>query len=421
MRILMLAPYPPFPPQSGGALRIYNLVRGLSIHHEVWCLTCVADDEQHEALQPLRGLCRVVTVRGLLPRSIARRAWSTLTARLPDMALRNASPAYGAALQTLVQGQRFDVVQAESIEMGNYGLMARSASSKPLLVLDEFNAEYVLQRRAALTDLQRTLRSRSPRALVGGSYSLVQWRKLLAYERSLLQAYDRVLAVSSEDRTALHKIAPRTEIDIIPNGVDTTYFNAARRPTSGWHDLVFTGTLNFRPNIDAVLWFANEVFPRIKMQQPDARFVIVGKNPSPAILALHTNTDICVHSNVPDVRPFIAEAAAYVVPMRMGGGVRLKVLEALSMQVPVISTSMGAEGVEGGYDGTHVVLADDAAQFARRVVDVINDSALAQRLGAAGRQLALERYDWRVIVPRLEQIYKANRSGARVAAHHNGR
>lgn len=402
MRLLVLCPYPPYPPRSGGALRIYNLLRGLAARHEVWCLTFAPDDQAVAGLAPLREYCRVVTVRGLLPRSLARRAVTTLTSPLPDMALRNAAPAYSAALRQLLRAHAFDVVQAASIEMAGYGLALRAevaGAARPALVLDEFNAEYVLQRRAALTDLA------NPRRLVAAAYSLVQWAKLAAYERRLLRAYDHVLAVSAEDRRALLRLRPSARVSIVPNGVDAAYFQPVASVPPPGAQLVFTGTLDFRPNVDAVTWFARAVLPLVRAQRPDARFVVVGRSPAPAVRALHDGAGVEVVGEVADVRPAIGAAAVYLVPMRMGGGVRLKLLEALAMQAPVVSTTMGAEGVEGLADGVHLLLADQPAAFADAVLRLLADPALGARLGAAGRALVDARYDWSVIIPALERVY----------------
>jgi glycosyltransferase involved in cell wall biosynthesis len=403
MRILFLSPYPPYPPRSGGALRIYNLMRGLAARHEVWCLTFAPDDAAVEALTPLRELCRVVTVRGPLPRSLARRALTTLASPQPDMALRNASEAYGAALDQLLRANAFDVVHAASIEMAPHGLRARRAGAAAWL--DEFNAEYVLQRRTALADLQNPKATiLNPKSLLGIAYSLVQWQKLAAYERRALRRFSGVLAVSEEDRRALLRLDPALNIAIVPNGVDTDYFAPQAAVGGQRAAVVFTGTLDFRPNVDALRWFVAQALPLIRRRRPDAHLLAVGRSPSAAVRAL-AGPAVTIHADVPDVRPFVAGAAAYVVPMRMGGGVRLKLLEALAMEAPVVSTALGAEGVEGLQAGAHLLLADDAEGFADAVLRLLEAPALGRALGAAGRQLVAQRYDWRAIVPALERAY----------------
>ena len=403
MNILILSPYPPYPPYGGGTMRIYQLVRGLARRHRVTCLTFAPDEAAEQGLAPLREVCRVATVRGPVRRSLALRAWTTVGSPLPDMALRNASERYAAALRDLLASERFDLVQAESIEMAGYLAGARRGAGRPALVLDQFNAEFVLQRRAFLADLRR------PRRWHAAGYSLAQWRKLVRYERAVMRGCDGVLAVSEDDQRTLADLAPRTPVAVVPNGVDAAHFSRAAlggRLCFGGPTLVFSGTLDFRPNVDAVRWFADAVWPHIRASRPDARLVLVGKRPAPALLRLAADPAVVVVGEVSDARPYLAAASVYIVPMRIGGGVRLKLLEALALEAPVVSTGMGAEGIVGLRDGVHCLLADQPAAFAQAVLRLLDDSALAARLGAAGRALVAAGYDWSAIVPRLELFYR---------------
>jgi len=426
-------------------MRIYQLVRGLAAQHDVTCLSFASDAAAEQALAPLQRVCRVVTVRGPLVRSLPRRAWTTLASPLPDMALRNAATAYAAALRALLATEQFDIVQAESIEMAGYLLRVKNdelrlkraqavdnsklktmpvspaKAQNPKLVLDQFNAEYVLQKRAALTSLQAGLRlptharvlTASAVGIVGGAYSLAQWRKLKRYEALVMRQCDAVVAVAEADRTTLLGLAPEATIGVVPNGVDTAYFSSAAMA----HDrvgalafsaptLVFSGTLDFRPNVDAITWFVREVLPRVRAHRPDVRLLVVGKRPAPALRWLADEGTLLLTGELSDVRPYIAGAAVYIVPMRIGGGVRLKLLEALALEQPVVSTSMGAEGLAGLHAGEHCLLADEAAGFAKATLHLLDDPALGRRLGAAGRVLVCQRYDWSVIVPQLEALYQ---------------
>jgi polysaccharide biosynthesis protein PslH len=403
MRILLLSPYPPFPARGGGALRIFNLMAGLSARHRVTCLSFAPDAAAVAAMAPLRDICQVATVLGPPPRSLRRRAWTTLTSPLPDLALRNATAAYRNALSRTLAAEQFDVVHAASLEMAGYGLMARGFGS-PLIVLDQFNAEYLIQRRAALSDLRRGIGGQ-PRALLAGVYSLVQWRKLAAYETRVLGAFDRVLVVSEEDRATLARLSPHASLHVVPNGVDTDRFAPGSAPLGGPADLLFTATLDYRPNIDAVIWFAGEVLSRIRASRPDARFIVVGRAATPAVRSLHNGNSIIVVGEVEDVRPYVAGAAVYVVPMRIGGGSRLKLLEALSLAAPVVCTPMGAEGVDGLRDGEHLLMGTNPDAFATAALRLLNDPALGRQLGATGRAHMVARYDWRTITPQLEAAY----------------
>ena len=296
-------------------------------------------------------------------------------------------------------------------------------------MLDQFNAEYLLQKRAALTSLRAAVATplKDPKSrvqsLAGGVYSLAQWRKLARYEARVMRACDLVLAVADEDRATLRGLAPEARVGVVPNGVDTEHFSRAAlaRDRAGplalaQPTLVFSGTLDFRPNVDAVVWFASQVLPRVRARCPAARLLVVGRRPAPALLQMAAAGAIVLTGEVPDARPFIAGASVYVVPMRIGGGVRLKLLEALSLEVPVASTAMGAEGVAGLRGGEHCLLADDPAGLADAVLRLLGDAPLARRLGQAGRALVRERYDWRSIVPRLEALYASALAERRVSA-----
>jgi polysaccharide biosynthesis protein PslH len=436
VKILILSPYPPYPPHGGGTMRIYQLVRGLAARYDVTCLSFVPDAAAEQALAPLQRVCRVVTVRGPISRSLPRRAWTTVASPLPDMALRNAAPAYSATLRGLLATEQFEIVQAESVEMAGYLLQVKSAELKmkikqtaensevrtfdSKLVLDQFNAEYVLQKRAALTSLKAGLRlpahardlKSNAVGIAGGVYSLAQWRKLKRYETLVMRQCDAVVAVAEADRTTLQGLAPGATIGVVPNGVDTNYFSRAAMARDhvgplafSAPTLVFSGTLDFRPNVDAVLWFVREVLPRIRARQPAARLLVVGKRPAPALRRLADEGVLLLTGELSDVRPYLAGASVYVVPMRIGGGVRLKLLEALALELPVVSTHMGAEGLAGLCAGEHCLLADDAADFADAALRLLDNPVLGRRLGAAGRVLACQRYDWSVIVPQLEALY----------------
>ncbi len=434
MKILILSPYPPYPPHGGGTMRIYQLVRGLAARHDLVCLSFAPDAAAEQALAPLQRVCRVVTVRGPIARSLLRRAWTTLVSPLPDMALRNAAPAYTDALRALLATEQFDIVQAESIEMAghllqvkNYELRVKSSDHSELLtlnsklVLDQFNAEYVIQKRAALTSLRAGLRlpkyARDVKSnavgIAGGAYSLAQWRKLKRYEALVMRQCDAVAAVSEADRATLLGLAPEATIGVVPNGVDTAYFSGVAMASDhvgalafSAPTLVFSGTLDFRPNVDAVTWFVREVLPRVRARWPAARLLVVGKRPAPMLRRLADEGALLLTGEVSDVRPYLAGAAVYVVPMRIGGGVRLKLLEALALELPVVSTRMGAEGLAGLRADEHCLLSDDAAGFAEATLRLLDNPALGRRLGAAGRALACQRYDWSVIVPQLEVLYQ---------------
>lgn len=400
MKILFVAPYPPYPPRGGGQQRIYQFIRHVAREHEVWLLALTPSPEAALGLAPLHDLCHVTTVPTPL-RTPWQRLHTTLTSPLPDMTFRGRSPTLATTMDELLRAVPFDLVQCESIEMAQYA-QGRTGTARPLYIYDAFNAEFVIQQRAFTTDV------RYVRKLPAALYSLIQWRKLRRYESRLTCRFGGVLAVSDGDAAILQGLDPLLNVDVVPNGVDTTYFRPERQLNAEQAApmLLFTGTLDYRANIDAVRWFVDEVLPLVQAEQPQVRFSIVGRNPLAAVQQLAQRPGVDVVGEVDDVRPWFNQAAAYVVPMRIGGGVRLKVLEALAMEQPVISTSMGAEGITGLIPNTHALLADNPATFARQILRVLKEPELARQLGETGRSFVEQRYDWRVIAPHMMQLWQ---------------
>jgi len=399
MRILFLTPQLPYPPQKGTALRNWGLIQGLAERHELSLLSFREPGRAVGVAPPLTNACeRVVTVPQP-ERSRYERVLDMLSTRQPDMALRLASSAYDQQLRDWLAESTFDVVQIEGIELAPYLGTIESAPQDAMIVFDDHNCEYLLQQRAFLTDLY------SPAHWPGAAYSFVQWQRLRRYEAKICRRADEVLAVSEADAEALKKLTPGLKVTVIPNGIDTQ----AYRPAKGESDtpgntLVFTGTMDFRPNVDAVLWFAGEVLPLIRSEVPDVRFTVVGQRPHRRLTHLRANPAITLTGWVEDVRPYFADATVYVAPLRMGGGTRLKLLEAMAMRKPIVATSLGAEGYPV-QDGHELILADTPAAFAEGVVSLLRAEERRAELARTARAFVQERYDWRAIVPRVEDVY----------------
>lgn len=420
-RLLFLTPQVPYPPHQGTTIRNYNLIANLAAEYEVHLLCFQQPSDNPPSNSPLVRFCAVAESVPAPTRPLVKRAVTTLTSPSPDMALRLASKTFQAQLGMLLERYRYDLIQIEGIEMAPYGLwlvhhpLWRSAQQKenrpeipigrPRLVFDNHNAEYVLQRRAWETDARVVKRWHA------AGYSIIQWNKLQRYERQVCQRCDRVIAVSDADRKALLDLDPALQVTVVPNGVDLDYYAAYSRardpqaPDYGPNALIFTGKMDFRPNVDGVVWFGREVFPLVRQNIPDARFVIVGKEPHSRVQELASLPGITVTGYVPDVRAHIAAAAVYVVPLRMGGGTRLKVLEAMAMRSAIVSTRLGCEGFPLQPGDGIAAFADEPAAFARAVEDLLRNPARRLAMGAAGHQLVREHYGWDAIVPKLKAVY----------------
>ncbi|MEA3345890.1 MAG: glycosyltransferase [Chloroflexota bacterium] len=404
MRLLILTPQFPYPPHQGTAIRNYNLIHQLAARHKIHLLSFLEGPGKVE--MPLRADCAAICTVMAPRRGMLDRIRTLLLSPLPDMALRLESEAMHQQLDELLTRHSYDVIQVEGIEMGPYLLQIasgkwRMARDRPLLVFDDHNCEYVLQRRVLEADARRR------GGWLGAFYSLIQWRKLVHYERRCCRAADRVMAVSEADGRALERLVPGLEVTIVPNGVDTAAYDPRRvEPLDlGPGAIVFTGKMDFRPNVDGALWFAQQVLPLVRSKRPEVHFYIVGQQPHSRLDVLRGDPAVTITGFVPRIQPYIAGAAVYVIPLRMGGGTRLKVLEAMALGRGLVSTRLGCEGFPLMRSGEHLLVADGAAPFAQAVLALLRDPSLGRGLGQAARDLVTARYDWAEIVPRLEALY----------------
>jgi sugar transferase (PEP-CTERM/EpsH1 system associated) len=400
MYLLFLTPQFPFPPQKGTTLRNYNIIANLAARHEIDLLAFT--DTTSAQVTPLHSLCRRIATTAIPHRATWRRAANTLTSSWPDMGLRLWSMEFKHQMEAWLSNTVYDIIQVEGLELARYGQRAKDLcpADRTLVVFDNHNAEYLLQERIA--QAERQARGWTP----GAIYSTLQARKLRGFERRVCRQLDRVVAVSKADAEALRQLDPTVRADVIPNGIDTSFYrrDVVKPLALAPHALVFTGTMDFRPNVDAVLWFAQEVLPLIQQTVPDVHFYVVGQRPHARLEVLRGQPAITLTGGVADTRPYVADAAVYVIPLRMGGGTRLKLLEAWAMEAPVVSTRLGAEGFEVRHE-RELLLVNDEAEFARAVVELLIDPDRAQALGQRGRMFAAAHYDWRDIVPHFEEVY----------------
>ncbi len=411
-RILVLTPQFPYPPHQGTALRNYNLIVGLAQKHPIHLLSF--GDPTARSSSPLDDLCPTLRVIATPQRSMGQRIKGLFLSRLPDMAQRLASDEFRSALTEMLEQIDPDIVEVEGIELAPYLFQVAAdspAGQRPWLVFDDHNAEYVLQQRAFETDI------RQPRRWLAAAYSLVQWLRLRGYEKRACQTADRVVAVSETDATALRRLVPGLEPVVVPNGVDMGFYTTPvpdLEPGAGpgENDLVFTAKMDFRPNIDAVQWFVRQVLPLIRAESPQTRFWVVGKDPHPRLAPLAEDPAVVLTGWVQDVRPYIAAAGVYVIPLRIGGGTRLKVLEAMAMGKAIVSTALGCEGFDLT-PGQELLVADPPAKFAAAVLSLLRQPERRRELGQNARHYAGSQYDWRHIVPKLATAFDATQTQRR--------
>ncbi len=391
MRILMLTPQLPYPPRQGTSLRNWGILRGLAAQHEVSLLTFAPDESAATPAPRLRSLVRRISIQPQPMRTTRQRLYTLFTSARPDLAFRLASERFRQQMRQWLDAFAFDWVIIEGLELSSYAELLRDYPAR--LLFDDHNCEYLLQKRAAFGDLRRP--SRWP----GAMYSLIQWRRLRRYEAATCRRADVVVAVSEADAHALRRIAPQVSPLVIPNGIHLAEFPLAgevaplRQPA-----FVFTGTLDFRPNVDGVLWFVRRVWPLIRASLPQAHCYIVGRRPHPRLLALRDQPGIVFTGDVPDTKPYIRAATVFIVPLLVGGGTRLKILESTALGRAVVSTTLGAEGFHDPAQA--LTLADTPEDFAAACVHLATDEAARTAQAHRARRFA-SAYDWEKLLPPL--------------------
>ena len=387
-RILVVTPYLPDPPQWGSAIRVRELVVDLSKRHHV-TLLAYAWPWQRDHVRATRELCE--SVHTVVP------PWSddgsdragrlrSLASREPYAVRRLTSPAMQLALDELLASGDYDLVQVESSLMP-----ALDLSRAPACVLDTHNIEYELLRRTV----------RIERALSRRVFNLVEFLKVRQTEREAWRRYDGTAVTSERERKEVASAVPGRPVVTVPNGVDVDHW--APQPAVSTSGIVFTGLMSYRPNIDAVTYFVREVLPLIHRTRPTETLTIVGWGLTDEVRAL-LGPQIIATARVPDVRPYLASASVVVAPVRIGSGTRLKVLEALSMARPLVSTPLACEGLDL-ISGSHLLVADNPSRFAEVVIELLENRPLADRLGTAGRKVMESRYSWAAATAQLEELH----------------
>ena len=417
MRILWLKTDLLLPLDKGGKLRTWHLMRHLAMHHEI---TYLAFADEAAAPRDVEGMREVAAHLVTVPRSEPSKgsarfyldAAMHLVDPLPYAVGKYRSREYARRLDALLQTRAFDLIVCDFL----FPAVNLPAELPCPAVLFTHNVESEIWRRHAET------KTRAWSRLLYGA----QYRRMLRFEARTLARFEAVLAVSDADRITFERLYPsavRGPIHVVPTGVDTAFFSPDPQPVGAelappldpgpgalpdgeWsgasnRGLVFTGSMDWLPNEDAMIFFCREVLPLIRAEEPETTLSIVGRAPTPAVRKLAAEHGIEVTGRVDDVRPHVRDAAVYIVPLRIGGGTRLKIFEAMAMGKAVVSTTVGAEGLPVT-NGEHVLLADEPRAFCRAVVRLFRDVDRRRQIERAARALVVERYDWSAVAGDLE-------------------
>jgi len=411
MKVLWLNANLLLPLDKGGKLRTWHVMRHLAARHEITYLSFCDPGQPAADHEGMSAVCADLhTVARTDPAKGTARfyldAARYLVDSVPYGVAKYRSPTFRNMLAGLLEQRRFDAIVCDFL----VPIVNLPAQLPCPALLFTHNVEAEIWRRHAehaTNPLSRYLLRQ-------------QWRRMLRFERDALARFDLALAVSEIDRDTFQRLYPdalQTPAHVVQTGVDTTYFVPSAAPVRRAH-LVFTGSMDWLPNEDGMQYFVRDILPRIRQVEPDATLSIIGRAPTPAVTRLALDAGIEVTGRVDDVRPHIAAGAVYVVPLRIGGGTRLKIFEAMSMGKAVVSTTVGAEGLPVT-PGRNILLADEPARFAQAVVHMIRDVDARRSLEIEARRIVVERYDWSAVAEDFEDALERVVAGGRARPARN--
>jgi len=398
MKILWISHFIPYPPIGGHLQRSYNLFKYLGSKHEVYLLALnqrkllPKDEQVKEAVEALKFYCRQIRTFEI-PALRSKWSWYKLLITnfffsFPYSVFLFHSSEMVQAIKSLICIYPFDLIFLDTIDLCQYLICSDNLPK----VLNHHNIESFLLWR----------RSKMEKLLFKKFYLRLQASKIRKYESQNCKKVQINLLTSFIDWQRLQKIVPQVKSEVIPNGVDTDYFKPLNSDKEE-NSLIFVGGMNWYPNRDAIHYFLKKIWPLVKNANPSVNLTVIGRDPPKKIKQLSQKDDIRVLGFVEDIRPYVAKASLFIVPIRVGGGTRVKILDAMAMGKAIISTSIGCEGIEVS-PGHNIIIADKPEDFAMEILRLLKDQELAAKIGKAARVKAVQKYDWKVIGSKLENI-----------------
>jgi len=395
LKILWLKSEILHPVDKGGKIRTYQMLKCLKRHHNITYICFRRRSDRSDSIGHSVEYCdRLITVDAREPQRYSLGFYAALTANvasaLPYSIQKYQSDEMSFAIARTLQADKYDLLVCDFLTPA---INLPAGIPVPSIIF-QHNVESMIWKRHYQTS----------EGVFKRAFFREQYRRMERFEAETLKRFDAVIAVSESDREIMRDQFKIDKSFSVATGVDTIYFAPDSTIEQDPYELVFTGSMDYLPNEDAMLYFAEAILPKIAEAIPRVRLTVVGRDPGPRLRELaNSNTRILVTGAVDDVRPYIARAACFIVPMRIGGGTRLKIFEAMSMAKPVVSTSVGAEGLPVS-DGVDCMLADDPVMFAKRVVEVMSDRAAADRIGEQARVHVSAKFSWEAVTTEFSDI-----------------
>jgi glycosyltransferase involved in cell wall biosynthesis len=391
LRIVLVFPFLPYPPDDGGRIGFFNPIKYLSRKHEVSvvCLTEKNDQEPH--VKELRRFCSDLRTWKRSTRYDSLRLFKGMFTSPPGSAAKYWHPAAGELIRQTIIAHEPDIVEFHHLHTAIY----RSFAGSLPVVLREHNVEHKVWERFG---------ENAPGL---GTRTYTKWigPRVRAYEGEMATRFDRCIVVSAADAAHMRAIDPRARIEVIPSGVDTEYFYPLPDAAEEQFSITLTGSFDWKPKQHSLHALLTQVFPRIKARVPEARLHVVGKGIPDDLRAIAENIQgVAIIGAVPDVRPHIARSALLINYLESGGGIALKVLEAMAMRKPVLCNALGCEGIPMKH-GRDIFVADGPDNFAAAAAYLLEDKIIRKGLAEEGYRRVLEDYSWNVVAQRLEECY----------------
>lgn len=390
MNVLVISNTLPFPLHDGSKLTLFNLLKHLTFRHDVDLIAFLENKDSEKYLEKISPYCNNLSTM------LTRQQHSFLSKTLYHLSITpyNVVKRYSKYMEELTRSKiakrKYDIIHFHGFETLPYGLSIQGIP-KVAYVIDAVSLYF---RRNFVTE----------KRLIKKFSCFIEFVKMRRYERNNYGKFEQCAVVSETDKIALQQSCPDARVSVIPNGIDTEYFMPTHAKEVSPR-LLFSGNMDFPPNVHAVLWFVNKVLPKIREIFPDIKFYIVGRNPSSEIEHLKYDKNIIVTGFVKDIRSYFDQATIYVCPMVSGTGIKNKLLEAMAMEKPIVASSLSIQGIPDAEDKNCLLTANTVSEFSDRIADLLNSNIYRQELGLQARKFVLNNYSWKKSADLLEKIY----------------
>lgn len=388
MRILQISPRVPYPLTDGGKIGIYNIVKYLALRGHKITLVCF--DDGKNKYPELEKYCKLIIIRKKIKTTYLG-LFLNLFSSIPYGISKYYSPVAKKKIYDLQKKNKYDIVHLDHLHTAFYGVFIKNNFNLPV-VLREHNIENMIMKRFY----------KNKKNIFVKFYAYLQYKKLYKYESNICEIFNQCLMITKNDEKIIKEMNPEIKTSVITAGVDTSYFHPIKIKEEEF-SIISVASMDWLPNIEAIEWFCKEILPLVKNEIQAIKFYVVGINPPNSIKDLADN-NVIVTGYLEDVREYIAKCQVFVVPLKTGSGIRIKILNSLAMGKAIVSTSIGCEGIDVT-NGKDIYIADDKEEFAKKIIYLLKNKNERRKLGREGIKLIKEKYQWEKIAEQIETKY----------------